>query len=211
MSSSRENILRRLRQACENRNRPEPEKPDLRTSVYAETKGRLDALFQERFEAVSGIVIRVQQLTNAIDQISRLSEKEKWTRLFCQDRRFQQAMQDKCHWTDEEAGFPELQAGITPCEFLIARLGSVLVSSGADTGRKLHVFPPVHIVIAHKAQLVDQLEEALALLQKRYPNRLPSVITNITGPSRTADIEKTLVKGMHGPRKIIVILCDQSF
>jgi L-lactate dehydrogenase complex protein LldG len=75
----------------------------------------------------------------------------------------------------------------------------------------LHVFPETHIVVAHQNQVAVYLDEALGLLEKKYPNGLPSSITNITGPSRTADIEKTLVMGMHGPKNLYVLLANEPF
>jgi len=99
-----------------------------------------------------------------------------------------------------------MQAGITGCEFLIARTGSVVVSSASLSGRQMNVFPPVHIVLAHISQLVNLPEDALIAMQEKYGITLPSTISTITGPSRTADIEKTLVLGAHGPKEFIVFL-----
>jgi L-lactate dehydrogenase complex protein LldG len=53
---------------------------------------------------------------------------------------------------------------------------------------------------------VDYPEDALVAMQEKYGNSLPSTISTITGPSRTADIEKTLVLGAHGPKEFIVFL-----
>jgi L-lactate dehydrogenase complex protein LldG len=99
-------------------------------------------------------------------------------------------------------------AGLTVCEALVARTGSVLVSSRLASGRSLSVFPPAHIVVAYADQLVPDIEDALALLSDKYGSSIPSMIGLITGPSRTADIEKTLVLGAHGPKEIYVFLVD---
>jgi len=69
-------------------------------------------------------------------------------------------------------------------------------------------YPPVHIVIAYSDQLVMHVEEGLNGIKNRY-EKLPSFITTITGPSRTADIEKTLIVGVHGPRELYVFLLDE--
>jgi L-lactate dehydrogenase complex protein LldG len=99
-----------------------------------------------------------------------------------------------------------IEVGITGCEFLIAHTGSVMVSSAQKGGRQMFVYPPVHIVIAQMEQLVDYLEKAYAGICKKYKDNFPSQIALITGPSRTADIEKTLVLGAHGPRELRVFL-----
>jgi L-lactate dehydrogenase complex protein LldG len=101
----------------------------------------------------------------------------------------------------------DIEFGITGCEFLIAHTGSVMVCSAQKGGRQMFVYPPVHIVIANKNQLVGYLEEAYLGISEKYKDGLmPSHIVLITGPSRTADIEKTLVLGAHGPRELRVFL-----
>jgi L-lactate dehydrogenase complex protein LldG len=104
--------------------------------------------------------------------------------------------------------YAEMDAAITECEFLVARTGSVLISSASYGGRQLNVFPPVHIVIAKRSQLVPFVTDALQALQEKYLGALPSLVSFISGPSRTADIEKTLVMGAHGPRKLYVFIAE---
>ena len=104
--------------------------------------------------------------------------------------------------------YAETDAAITECEFLVARTGSVLISSASYGGRQLNVFPPVHIVIAKRSQLVPFVTDALQALQEKYLGALPSLVSLISGPSRTADIEKTLVMGAHGPRELYVFIAE---
>ena len=104
--------------------------------------------------------------------------------------------------------YADMDAAITECEFLVARTGSVLISSASYGGRQLNVFPPVHIVIAKRSQLVPFVTDALQALQEKYLGALPSLVSLISGPSRTADIEKTLVMGAHGPRKLYVFIAE---
>jgi len=211
MPPSRENILLRLKDASDRRRATVPEQPDMNAPIYAEPDKDLADGFQEKIGLVSGTVYRIKNIDAATTLVKQMAEKEKWDSVFCLDKKLQQALDGKIAYHDAPENFESLQAGITTCEFLVAHLGSVLVSSGGASGRRLHVFPETHLVIAHKGQLVRYLDEALSLLQDKYKDHLPSMITNITGPSRTADIEKTLVKGMHGPRKLFVLLCDQPF
>jgi len=91
----------------------------------------------------------------------------------------------------------ECELGVTCCECLVARTGSVVVST-----RLLSVLPPVHLVIARREQLVPDLDASMALLRQQYARRWPSALSVITGPSRTADIEKVLVMGAHGPKRL---------
>jgi L-lactate dehydrogenase complex protein LldG len=96
--------------------------------------------------------------------------------------------------------------GITECDALVAQTGGLVVTSRSTGGRALSVLPPHHIVVARREQLVPDLPAAFALLQQKYAPDFPSMISFITGPSRTGDIERILVLGAHGPKKL-TILC----
>jgi L-lactate dehydrogenase complex protein LldG len=77
-------------------------------------------------------------------------------------------------------------------------------------GRRLSIFPPVHIVVATTFQLLPDIKDGLAFVQKKYGDKLPSMISLVTGASRTADIEKTLVLGAHGPKELVLFLIDDG-
>ncbi len=96
-------------------------------------------------------------------------------------------------------------AGLTECDALVAQTGSVLVTARSAGGRALSVLPPHHVVLARREQLVADLPEAFALLKQKYASKYPSFISFITGPSRTGDIERILVLGAHGPKKLTII------
>jgi L-lactate dehydrogenase complex protein LldG len=93
-------------------------------------------------------------------------------------------------------------ASITECDALIAQTGSVLVTSRSAGGRAASVLPPHHVVIARREQLLPDLPAAFDLLKRKYAPDFPSFISFITGPSRTGDIERIMVLGAHGPKKL---------
>src|SRR6478735_5544557 len=95
-------------------------------------------------------------------------------------------------------------AGISECDALIAQTGTVLVTSRSSGGRALSCLPPHHVVIARREQMVADLPAAMALVKQRYGANYPSMISFITGPSRTGDIERILVLGAHGPKKLTI-------
>lgn len=95
-------------------------------------------------------------------------------------------------------------AGITECDALVAQTGSVLVTSRSAGGRALSVLPPHHVVLARRDQLLRDLPAAFQLLKKTYEGNYPSLISFVTGPSRTGDIERILVLGAHGPKRLTI-------
>jgi L-lactate dehydrogenase complex protein LldG len=108
-------------------------------------------------------------------------------------------------WSSEGPPHEASQATITLCEALVAQTGSVLVSS-ANGGRQATVIAPVHIVFAKLDQLVPDLEAAFVRVYEGGIASKNSYVCLITGSSRTADIEKILIMGAHGPRRLIVVL-----
>ena len=84
------------------------------------------------------------------------------------------------------------------------------MTSAQGSGRTVSVYAPIHICIAYTNQLVYDIKEGLQMMKDKYAGKLPSLITLATGPSRTADIEKTLVVGVHGPKEVYVFLIDRS-
>lgn len=111
-------------------------------------------------------------------------------------------------WVDEGYDPHELEkcdAGITQCDALVAQTGSVLSTVRSAGGRTLSILPPHHVVLARRDQLLPDLPAAFGLMQEKYGDEYPSLMGFITGPSRTGDIERILVLGAHGPKKLTVL------
>ncbi|MFZ3332700.1 MAG: LUD domain-containing protein [Candidatus Acidiferrales bacterium] len=108
-------------------------------------------------------------------------------------------------WSSEGGPPENSQATITLAEVLVAQTGSVMVSEACG-GRGASIVAPVHVVVAKASQLVPTLEEGFARVRERKTAANNSYLCLITGSSRTADIEKILVMGAHGPRRLVAIL-----
>ncbi len=106
--------------------------------------------------------------------------------------------------------FADFAVGITAVDFLVARTGSLVLSSATAGGRRLSVLPPLHIAMATMEQLVISLDEAMAGYKQQREFDRSSYATIITGPSRTSDIEKILVLGAHGPKRLAVIMVGEN-
>ena len=104
--------------------------------------------------------------------------------------------------TREHAALCEM--GIAEAHYAIAATGTLAVIANASNPRSLSLLPPISVVIVNVDGIVDDLATALRLLTPEISNG--AQLTLITGPSRTADIEKRIVLGVHGPKELFVIL-----
>ena len=209
MDSAKNNILARLKAAQEKRGEIEVNFPDFTSPIYLPLNESLKEEFKSNLELIGGQVIFCTSKSEIASQIKLICQEKNQNYLYCTDPILQDILKDTIEIVSDENSFTQLNIGLTGCEFLVAHLGSVMISSAQISGRRLNVFPETHIVVAHESQLTDFLDLAIEKLQIKYKNKLPSLISNITGPSRTADIEKALVMGMHGPKSLIVIISEE--
>jgi L-lactate dehydrogenase complex protein LldG len=94
--------------------------------------------------------------------------------------------------------------GITSADYALADTGSLVMLSSPAEARLISLLPPVHIAVVSRERILTGLDELLTILP--YPAEQTSSMVLITGPSRTADIEQILVRGVHGPGEIHVIV-----
>ncbi|NDV46452.1 hypothetical protein D0T49_05280 [Paludibacter sp. 221] len=206
-NSSREEILKRIEAARKGRSSFREVSTDETKPVYKPIQPDAVTCFKNELEAINGQCVVYDDEQDMYAGLAQFVAERGFPYLYCSDNDIAGCLDEAgVPYSNNEADFEAMQAGVTACEFLIARTGSVMVSSASSHGRQMHIFPPVHIVVAKSSQLVDYVEDALKAVQAKYPDGLPSAITTITGPSRTADIEKTLVLGAHGPKEFVVFL-----
>ena len=216
-SSPREQILGRVRQALKT---PSPEPHWLHESVSdgpifplpGPTVEALKARFHAEFTAIQGEWFEADSFGAAQAVLGEWMAKCNIRSLLAPDqsalRKLLPPDSDTLWITSQSAGredWDKRDAGITLCESLIAESGSICVSA-ARTGRLPSVLPPAHLVIADESQLVPDIETSMERLKAAYPESLPSTMSWISGPSRTADIEKILVLGAHGPRRLFLLM-----
>ncbi|MGB8416310.1 LutC/YkgG family protein [Paraburkholderia sp.] len=177
--------------------------------MYAPNEEMLEVLFAEQFTAIAGQFVFCEDEIQFIENLLTLAEERKWHKIYCWEPPLQEILtQYEYPYFETDKDFEQAQVGFTLCEALIARNGSILLSNANMAGRRLSIYPPVHIVLAYTSQLVTDLKDGFKLIKTKYGHQLPSMITNVTGPSRTSDIEKTLVLGAHGPKELFVFLLD---
>ena len=98
--------------------------------------------------------------------------------------------------------------GITGCFCAIAETGTLVFASGSATPSATFLLPETHVAIVRANQIVAGMEEAFARLRSEL-GALPRAVNLVSGPSRTGDIEQTIVLGAHGPRRVHIVVADR--
>jgi L-lactate dehydrogenase complex protein LldG len=102
--------------------------------------------------------------------------------------------------------------GVTGVDLAIAETGSLVLLSGSGRPRSTSLLPPYHVAVFDRGALVESLAQVGVFLEAWHTGALPSwrggVINVITGPSRTADIELTLTRGVHGPKEVHAVFVE---
>ncbi len=209
MSESREHMLNKIKQALSIKVSVPFSTVPYNPPHFMPSKEELEVEFAENFSGLLGKFSYCVNSEELVLQLHSLIEKRSWSRIYCRDEALKSFLEKNgcnIYYSDD---LNNCDVAITDCEFLIARTGSMLLSSGQQSGRTVSVYAPIHICIAKTSQLVYDIDDALQQMKLRYGNNLPSLMSFATGPSRTADIEKTLVVGVHGPKEVFCFLIDE--
>ncbi len=211
-STSREKVLKAIRDSQVNAVNPPYVDEDYSDKIYLRPQSEYDeVIFAEALAKVGGQFVYNSNVDEFAENFEKFLAAQETEVLHCYDE-FLQQMLNSCgiFCINSRDELKSCEIGVTQCEFLIARLGSIMVSSRLGSGRRSFFRPGIHIVVAWKNQLVYDLKHGFESLKQKYASiGTPSMVSVITGPSRTADIEKTLVLGAHGPSKLIVFFIDQ--
>jgi L-lactate dehydrogenase complex protein LldG len=181
--------------------------PDLDTEIrlYNGPGNDLAVAFAENFVSLQGQFSYCLDLNELTQQLNVLFTHKDWHRIYCSDPVLRKLLKIEGNGYEDLAS---CNVAITGCEALVARTGTMVLSAAQPMGRTASVYAPVHVCIAFSSQLVPDVSDAFELLTTKYSTGLPSSISFASGPSRTADIEKTLVTGVHGPKEVFCFLVE---
>jgi L-lactate dehydrogenase complex protein LldG len=208
-ASAKQNILKKIKQALA-KPVPVPFETQPSAQIFKNQSQDLEVEFAENFTAVSGKFSFCFNGEELSAQIQTLLSSRNWKKIYIKDDTLRLVLQSSGLQIEYTNDLADCDAAITGCEFLVARTGSIVLSSAQQSGRTVSVYAPVHICIAYTNQLVYDIKDALEIMQKKNRQNIPSLITFATGPSRTADIEKTLVTGVHGPKEVFCFLVQNK-
>lgn len=184
----------------------------------ASSGAHLFAEFEERAKAVSAEMFHVATLTEAQEALIRLVEAANVKKAVVAESPLQRAagitealrsQGIEVYTQPEEIAehAPTADIGISGVEFGVAETGSVFQEGTAIATRLVTILPPLHVVFLSSANIVPGITEAFEIIAEKFDR---GYIGFITGPSRTADIERVLTIGVHGPSRFAIIAVDEE-
>ncbi len=208
-TTSKEKVLKNIRDALVNRMQAPFVDVDVESNLYNTTgSDYLEESFAKEFIKANGKFVFCPEVKDLAENLQILIKDAGLKKVYCKEDYLVALLESiGADVEQDSANVFSCQASVTGCEVLIARHGTIVCSS-KNAGRKGIVVPPVHIVVATSHQLVDSIADAMQYINEKYGKEKPSLISFLTGPSRTADIEKTLVHGAHGPKEVYLFLLD---
>ena len=207
-SPSKESILKKIRKALSHSTPLPFPQSENNQPVFTPNSEELEVVFAEQFNALGGRFIFCVNRQELAFQFNSLIKKSDWQKVYCVEAKIKELVGSSLEERFTEKDLAGSDVSVTSCECLVARTGGFVMSAAQDSGRTTSVYAPIHICIAFTNQLVYDIKDALVLIKDKYKDQIPSLITFATGPSRTADIEKTLVVGVHGPKEVYCFLVD---
>ena len=206
---ARHKILQKIKQALKD---PVPVPfPDqvADTPIFIPTEKEMAIEFAQKFTELLGKFVYCADEQELIGQLNALIVAKGWNKIYSKEADWLDKMLTLKFDPVTTDDLADCDAAITLCTHLVARTGSIVLSSKELSGRTSSVYAPIHICVAHADQLVYDISDSLVKFKDNL-GELPSMISFATGPSRTADIEKTLVVGVHGPKEVYCFLIDNT-
>lgn len=208
VSPAKENMLKRIREALAHTTPIPFPQSEKNQAIYPALSQEREIEFAEQFTKLQGKFIYCINRQELAFQFASLVRKQDWSPIFCAEERFISLLGEPLSERLTTTDLAGCQVSVTGCEYLVARTGSIVLSSAQQQGRTASVYAPIHICIAFVDQMVDDIKDAIGAAREKQGTQFPSLLTVATGPSRTADIEKTLVVGVHGPKEVYLFLVE---
>jgi L-lactate dehydrogenase complex protein LldG len=203
MKNSRELILDKLRNSVlQKTEKPYPDVLDDK-ELFPVQDGALVNILKIALESIGAKCIELNNLHSFNDWLELESKKREWNQIFCSEPELLTQLSKSKISISEDEKFHENSVAITYCQAIIARTGSVIISADKPISRTHSIAADTHIVIAFQNQIKYDLADYISTINSE---KISSMLTVISGPSRTADIEKTLVMGAHGPKELYVVI-----
>ena len=163
-ATPKERMLKKIRKALiEKAENPFPKFEDTE-AIFASSPELLEIQFAEAFNKVNGQFVYCEDEKDFLLQLKSIAQDKKWTNIFCWEKELQGLIKNQITYQTTDFEFINAVVGITTCEALVARTGSILISSGSAAGRRLSIYPSIHIVVAYTSQLKNDTIDAIQFM-----------------------------------------------
>ncbi|MCA2997246.1 MAG: lactate utilization protein C [Rhodocyclaceae bacterium] len=213
--SARENILQRIRaQSGRQGETNDAERAAAREHIAKHARSPLPSIAQG--DPVTGFIAECARVKTSVEQVASLQAVPQAAARYLSENALQMhavgwSALASLDWQGAGIDFEDRLAnkddlvGITDCFCAIGETGTLLLLSSPTTPKLHALLPETHICVVSRARIVTCMEDAFGLLRKER-GELPRATFFVSGPSRTADIEQTIVIGAHGPYRVHVLL-----
>lgn len=184
---------------------PSPLSPPVSTPDFS-TKDLADR-FSNELAAVGGEIHRVATEQQSVETVGAILGEIDAKRVAISDKALFQNLDLQEIELIADPSREELfavDAGVSTAQLAIAETGTIVLRSSMERHRLVSLVPPIHICVLNSVDI----RPSMNIVLQEMSNKIDPTITFITGPSRTSDIELTLAIGVHGPKRLIVVLID---
>lgn len=173
---------------------------------------QLYQLFKEKAEAISARVYRAATLAEAQKQIAHIIDDLKAQKVVAARSRLVELMnlkQFSVEFDNLRQNAADADLGISEFNLAVAQTGTLAQDATNVDARLVSMLPPAHLALIYTRRLVPDMVEALEALRQKT-GEVPAYLAFVSGPSRTADIERVLTIGVHGPGKLFILFIDEG-
>jgi len=211
-STSKEQILKNIRNALINKEDLAYKTVRTNSDIFKKSDDDIDVQFATEFTKNKAKFLYCENEYELQSTLKQLIDNYQYPNLYCSIDKLKSFLENELK---EDVKFAEKAEtsiiAITGCEYLIARTGSVMISSKQLKALNGSNFPRIHIVIADSGQLTENLENALEGYKSKYGQNLPSWFSLITGPARTMAFDNTPHIAAKGKNDLYLLFLDNNF
>lgn len=207
-SISKEKVLKGVRNALINRIHNPFSGTDLNKPVFPELSDEKEVVFAENLTANGGNFIYCGSREEFIETVYLVSQQNNWKNVICHENRVEEILKANNIDSTEKIENNKDLVYVTTCEAMVARHGSVILSSAQPISHKALAMAHTHVVFALENQMYDDMQPALKAVEKKYQGNLPSSIISVTGKSKNTTPAIKEIPAATGAKELLVFFID---
>ncbi|PIE88089.1 MAG: hypothetical protein CSA04_03690 [Bacteroidetes bacterium] len=205
----KEKILNEVRKTITQRKSPSPPSPSLAPLIFPQLEEGKEVVFAEKFTKNGGDFVYCASQEDFIETFYLVAKQHQWRNVICHEERVKEILQaTQLSFSEGEA----LENGIyiTTCEAMVARHGSILLSSAQPLSPKALAAAQTHVIFALSHQMHQELQQALEAISHKYGEVLPSGITIVTGKSKNTTPAMREIPGTTGAQQLLLFFIEME-